>query len=203
MLHRSNFNSTCGPSACCVPPDQAGISSRKIRGNWEVQKKEEHSWVVLWMMSNKSARDGNLPYSYQGGWGTCQIHLLHIFARLKMFVQFFGSKAPKDYNQEKGLFFPNQVTVLSGKVIIETTMTDDLNQRLCQTSMTFICINLLADSIQPVVTLYFSIFFHIFPKYWIVGRFKYFLFSDSHFESSNFRWIETTNQLGVAPLPRW
>ena len=40
MLHRSNFNSTCGPSACCVPPDQAGISSRKIRGNWEVPKKK-------------------------------------------------------------------------------------------------------------------------------------------------------------------
>lgn len=69
-----------------------------------------------------------------------------------MFVQFFGSKATKDYNQEKG-FFPNQVTILSGKVIIETTMTDDLNQRLCQTSMTFICTNLLADSILPVVKL--------------------------------------------------
>ena len=56
-----------------------------------------------------------------------------------MFVQFFGSKATKDYNQEKGLFFfPNRGTILSGKVIIETTMTDDLNQRLCQTSMTFI-----------------------------------------------------------------
>ena len=67
-------------------------------------KKEEHRWVVLWMMSNKSARDGNLPYSYQGGWGTCHIHFLHFVARLKMFVQFFGSKATKDYNQEKGFF---------------------------------------------------------------------------------------------------
>ena len=100
--------------------------------------------------------------------------LTTLFARLKMCVHYLWKQSHQRLQPRKGVVFPNQVTVLSRKVIIETTMTDDLNQWLCQTSMTFICINLLADSIQPVVTLYC---FHIFPIYWLVGGFKYFLFS--------------------------